>query len=138
MLPEYNVVYAGHNLSDAEREVPLVLAGCSPPPATLHTQVGSNDFTIPPRAVITGGGYSEGRFQALYQACAKAGGAITVPFFRTDNQLTDQLAAMGQGPAHASPEYPAAVTARLKAKLREVGVAPETNPSGTAGKTYWF
>ncbi|PYH81347.1 hypothetical protein BO82DRAFT_432687 [Aspergillus uvarum CBS 121591] len=140
MLPEYDVVYAGHNLPAAEQEVPLILAGKAPPASALHTQVGPNDFTIAPRAVITGGGYSEDRFQTLYQACANASGVLSVPFFRTDNHLTDQLAATGKGPAHSSSEYPAAVTARLKAKLREVGVAPGTteNPGSIAGKTYWF
>ncbi|PYI35082.1 hypothetical protein BP00DRAFT_363861, partial [Aspergillus indologenus CBS 114.80] len=96
MLPEYNaVVYAGHSLPAAEQEVPLILAGKAPPASALHTQVGPNDFTIAPRAVITGGGYSEDRFQTLYQACANASGVLPVPFLRTDNHLTDQLAATG-------------------------------------------
>ncbi|OOG00548.1 hypothetical protein ASPCADRAFT_502844 [Aspergillus carbonarius ITEM 5010] len=138
LLPEYNVVYAGHNLSAAEREVPLILAGSPPSASTLHTQVGSNDFTDPPRAVITGGGWNEERFQALYRACEEAtNGALPVPFFRTDNALTDRLAATGEGPAHSSPEYPAAVTQRLKDKLREAGVGAGEE-KGNAGGVFWF
>ncbi|PWY94554.1 hypothetical protein BO94DRAFT_609942 [Aspergillus sclerotioniger CBS 115572] len=134
LLPEYNVVYAGHNLSAAEREVPLILSGSPPPPSKLHTQIGSNDFTDPPRAVITGGGYNEERFQALYQACTAAkNGVPPVPFFRTDNGLTDRLAATGEGPAHASAEYPAAVTRRLKEKLREAGVGEGEGRGGCFG-----
>lgn len=98
---------------------------------------------MPPRAVILGGGWSEAAFQSMYSACAEACGgheSIHVPFLRTDNSLTDKLAATGQGPAHSSPQYPGAVAQRLKNKLQEVGLTPGSteNPGGIAGKDYWF
>ncbi|KAF9629178.1 hypothetical protein BFW01_g10381 [Lasiodiplodia theobromae] len=142
MLLEYDVVYAGHDIAAATKEVPKIISGSSPPSTSLYTQIGSNDFTVLPRAVITGGGYNEEAFQTLFQACAEACGsevALPVPFFRTDNALTDQLAAEGKGPAHSSPEYPKAMTNRLKARLREVGVGsgvlerPENR-----GKSFFF
>jgi hypothetical protein len=137
------VVYAGHDIRASAREVPLFLSGCPPPTLSLHTQVGSNDFIIPVRAVITGGGYDEERFQLLYQACLKACGSaanLPVPFFRTNNELTDQLAREGKGHEHSSAEYPKAVTERLKSKLRAAGIAPgmQEEEFGLTGEVYFF
>lgn len=46
----------------------------------------------------------------------------------------------GRWPAHSSPEYPEAVTHRLKGKLREVGMAPgvQTITSEIKGVNYFF
>lgn len=156
MLPEYNgkassnepnpfksnliklpVIYAGYNPTHTAHEVPLIISGNPPHPSSLHTQLSSNDFTIPPRAIITGGGYSNELFQELYQNCIQACGSqkdLPVPFFRTSNEITDRLAVEGKGPAHSSREYPAAVTERLKRKLREVGIAPGMKGDGGGGK----
>ncbi|KAB2568736.1 hypothetical protein DBV05_g12584, partial [Lasiodiplodia theobromae] len=77
MLPEFDVVYAGFDLPATLTEVPQILsshttASSSSPPAaaTLHTQLGSNDFTTRgfPRAVVAGGGYTDEAFNKLFQA----------------------------------------------------------------------
>ncbi|OJD29687.1 programmed cell death 6-interacting protein isoform x1 [Diplodia corticola] len=94
MLPEFNVIYAGFDLAASAKEVPQILSGSPPPSASLHTQVGSNDFQLAPRAVVTGGGYSDEAFQTLFQACVGACGsesALPVPFFRVDNAITSRL-----------------------------------------------
>lgn len=154
MLPEYDgtssfpprnhiltspVVYAGYNLAATANEVPQILSRSTPPSTSLHTQVGSNDFQIFPRAVIIGGGYSEEAFQTLFRACADACGseaALPVPFFRVDNSITKRLAAEGKGPAPPSPEYSRAIAERLKERLREVGVGEER--TGNRGKQFFF
>ncbi|KKY27168.1 hypothetical protein UCDDS831_g00915 [Diplodia seriata] len=101
MLPEYDVVYAGHSLPSSLHEVPLILAGTPPPAASLHTQLGSNDFSSFPRAVVTGGGYSDDEFSDLFNACVAACGGkesdLPVPFFRIDNAITKRLAKEGRG-----------------------------------------
>ncbi|KAJ5905094.1 uncharacterized protein N7473_002010 [Penicillium subrubescens] len=113
MLPEYN----GYNITKSAQEVPLIISGHPPHPSSLHTQLSSNDFTIPPRAIITGGVYSDELFQEFYHSCVKACGSkevLPVPFFRTSDEIADRLSVERKGPAHSSREYPAAVTERLK------------------------
>ena len=56
-------------------------------------------------------------------ACAGSKGKLGAAFFRTDNELTDRLVAAGKGPEKRTAGYPAAITKRLKDKMKEVGVA---------------
>lgn len=140
--PTRQVVYGGHDFDCAAKEVPQIISGSPPPASSLHTQVGSNDFTVFPRAVITGGGYSDEAFQTLYQACEKACGGqenLPVPFFRVDNALTDKLEAEGKGPTRGSPEYSKFIAQRLKDKLREAGVGAgvQERPENK-GKLFFF
>ncbi|KAL1640202.1 hypothetical protein SLS58_007153 [Diplodia intermedia] len=155
MLPEYDVVYAGHDLPSTLHEVPLILAGTPPPGASLHTQLGSNDFlTSPPRAVVAGGGYGDDAFRALFAACVAACGGnesdLPVPFFRVDNDVTARLAAEGRGPplpefgkgpaAAAVPgreEYSRAIAGRLKGRIGEV-VGEGVGEGEGRGKVFGF
>lgn len=63
-----------------------------------------------------------------------------MPFFRASNEITDRLAAEGKGPAHASSEYPAAITERLKNRLKEVGIGLGIEGRGTGrnGGIFFF
>jgi hypothetical protein len=56
------VIYACYNITHTKREIPLIISGHPPHPSSLHTQLSTNNFTIPPRAIITGGGYSDELF----------------------------------------------------------------------------
>jgi hypothetical protein len=138
------VVYFGHNIPAVKKEVPLILSGSSPDKATLHTQIGSNDFNTPPYAVVTGGGYDDAAFDGLYDACAEACGSpakLPVPFLRTSNEITARLAAEGKGPVdHVSPDYASAVVERLKEKLKAIGIAPglEIDRSKNRGERFLF
>jgi hypothetical protein len=96
-----------------KHDVPLIISGYPPSPSSLHTQLDCNDFAAPPRAIITGGGYSDEAFHELYQSCVEACGSmenLPVPFFRTSNELTDRLAAQEKVLAHSSSKYPEAIT----------------------------
>ncbi|KAF2012004.1 hypothetical protein BU24DRAFT_425827 [Aaosphaeria arxii CBS 175.79] len=134
LLPEYDAVYASHDLASAQREIPLIISGTLPSSPSLHSQLGSNDFTKPPRAIILGGAWSDQAFQDLKDACAQACDSrdkVPVPFFRADNKLTQQLWAEKKGPAQTSHDYAEAIASRLKAKLREVGIAPDIQEDGS-------
>jgi hypothetical protein len=87
--------------------------------------------------------YSDELFQELYHSCVKACGSkevLPVPFFRTSDEIADRLSVERKGPAHSSREYPAAVTERLKRKLREVGIAPgmKGDVVGGKGEVFFF
>ncbi|KAF4544361.1 Programmed cell death 6-interacting protein isoform x1 [Lasiodiplodia theobromae] len=151
MLPEFDVVYAGFDLPATLTEVPQILSNrTSPPPSsTLHTQLGSNDFTTNgfPRAVVAGGGYTDEAFNKLFQACVQACGGggsdedaklLPVPFFRVDNGITSRLVAEGKMPATGTPEYPAAIAGRLKERLREVGVVEGEGERRNGGSVFMF
>jgi hypothetical protein len=82
-------------------------------------------------------------FQELYQDCIKACGSkedIPVPFFRASREITTRLAAEGNGPVPSSSEYPAAITERLKNKLKEAGIGPgiEGHGTGSNGEISFF
>ncbi|KAK7701595.1 hypothetical protein SLS57_011680 [Botryosphaeria dothidea] len=119
-----------------------IISGSPPAAASLHTDVGSNDFTVPPRAVIAGGGYNDEAFETLYQGCVQACGSeanLPVPFFRVSNAITSRLEAEGKGPKIRTPEYPKAVANRLKDKLKEAGIGPGISEEpGNKGKTFFF
>ncbi|KAH7012372.1 hypothetical protein B0J12DRAFT_690277 [Macrophomina phaseolina] len=142
LFPEYNVVYAGYDLPATAREVPQILLGNPPATASLHTDVGSNDFTVPPRAIIIGAPYSDEDFQTLYQGCVEAFGSeanLPVPFFRVDKSLSAKLVAEGKSPKIGTPEYPQAIVNRMKEKLREAGIGSGLiEQSDSKGKILFF
>ena len=115
-------------MPEAIDELPSLLAGKATDTSSLHTQIGSNDFSRRPVAIVIGGGYDDESYDKLLDACGKACGGsrkeIGTVFLRADNNLTDRLVAEGKGPAKKTPEYSAAITKRLKDKLAELGIAP--------------
>lgn len=122
-------------------ELPLILSGKPPQPSSLHTQVASNDLSRHPVAVVVGGGYDDNAYGALRQACIEACGGsaknLGVAFFRADNELTERLVREGKGPEKRTKDYPAAITKRLKDKLREVGVADGLKEADV-GELFWY
>lgn len=88
-----------------------------------------------------GGGYDDNAYGALRQACIEACGGsaknLGVAFFRADNELTERLVREGKGPEKRTKDYPAAITKRLKDKLREVGVADGLKEADV-GELFWY
>ncbi len=140
MAPEYEVIYSAFLLPETMEELPKILSGNLPPASSLHTQVASNDFQRKPVAVIVGGGYDDEAYQSLHQKCIDACGGsakdLGIAFFRVDNQVTDRLVAEGKGPEKRKAGYSEAITARLKDKLSEVGVADGLREKDV-GELFW-
>lgn len=92
-------------------------------------------------AIVVGGGYDDNAYNALRQACIDACGGsarnLGVAFFRADNELTDRLVKEGKGPEKRTKDYPAAITKRLKDKLKEVGVADGLKQE-YVGELFWY
>ncbi|KAL0253259.1 hypothetical protein SLS55_010231 [Diplodia seriata] len=105
----------------------------------------NNTFTPPPRAVVTGGGYSDDAFSDLFNACVAACGGkesdLPVPFFRVDNTITERLAKEGSGPPLPDiggkvpgvverEGYAKAIAGRLKERIRGVEEGGEGKEGG--------
>lgn len=121
------MIYAGFDLDTTRSELPRLFIGdTSLVRQSLHTQIGTNDFqAVSPVAIAIGGGYDDDAFQKLHKAIVEAFETAGKPmfkyaYFRADNEITDRLYAEGRGPQKRTPEYPAAIVGRLKAKLKEV------------------
>ena len=139
------VLYSSFDLPATLQEVPLILSGNPPPADTLHTQIGANDFTNPPVAVVVGGGYNDEAYTALYSAILNACGAskkdIGVVFFRASNEITEDLVKEGKHAPRGSREYPVGILMRLKSKLRELGIAADVEggvKEANVGELFWY
>ena len=137
-----SVIYAAFLLPETLEELPQILAGTPPAAESLHTLVASNSFERRPVGIVIGGGYDDEAYKMLYDACVKACGGskkdLGVAFFRADNQLTDRLVAEGKGPEKRTKDYPAAITKRLKDKLRETGVASGKVKESDIGELFYY
>lgn len=85
-------------------EIPALLRG-EKPPSEHHENLGTRNYSKPPAAVVTGGGYDEAMVKDMRDAC---NGESNVPWLRPD---------MGALPPHG-PGYGAAMAEKVKACLR--------------------
>ncbi|KAL4949758.1 hypothetical protein BDW69DRAFT_188019 [Aspergillus filifer] len=68
LKPEYEVIHFVTSLEAAQADLPLLLAGRNP--QTTSSEVGTRNYSQPPRGVIFGRGYSPDVIQELKNSCA--------------------------------------------------------------------
>ncbi|KAL4967597.1 uncharacterized protein BDV14DRAFT_169616 [Aspergillus stella-maris] len=68
LKPEYEVIHFVTSIEAAQADLPLLLAGCNP--QTTSSEVGTRNYSQPPRGVIFGRGYSPDSVQELKKSCA--------------------------------------------------------------------
>jgi hypothetical protein len=86
-------------------EIPLLLAGQSLP---ASDNVGTQNYSKKPVAVVTGGGYYDERFKLMKDACEGKGG---VSWLRPD---------MGYPMPPLGPQYGAIMVERVKKEIKEL------------------
>jgi hypothetical protein len=89
--------------------IPSLLSG-NPPASPSEDQIGTQNYTRRPVAIVTGAGYDDAMIETMQEECKK-GGVEDVPFLRPDlNVPTPPL----------GPKYGAAMVARVKACISEL------------------
>ena len=106
------VIHTTLSLAQAKAEIPLLLGGKLLPPHTSSSElrIGSQNFDRPPVAIAIGASIGEDAVRQMREACA--GVNRGVPWLHADWNLA------GKGSAGIS--YGESISARLKARLREL------------------
>ncbi|KAJ4303036.1 hypothetical protein N0V90_001927 [Kalmusia sp. IMI 367209] len=81
-------------------EIPLLLSGKTPPNA--GDNLGSQEYSQVPRAVVAGGGFDDAMFEAMKKASDETAGAEKVPWLKLDK------ATLRPGQKTAGTERPSA------------------------------
>ncbi|KAL4937434.1 hypothetical protein BDV06DRAFT_202927 [Aspergillus oleicola] len=68
LKPEYEVIHFVTSLEAAQADLPLLLAGRNP--QSTSSDVGTRNYSQPPRGVIFGRGFSPDSIQVLKNSCA--------------------------------------------------------------------
>ncbi|KAJ5612517.1 hypothetical protein N7510_005711 [Penicillium lagena] len=73
LLPEYEAIHFLQSFEAAKAELPLLLAGRDPQVSEANDDnVGTHNYSQPPRAVILGRAFDEEQVEELRKACAGA------------------------------------------------------------------
>ncbi|KAE9371721.1 hypothetical protein N431DRAFT_484199 [Stipitochalara longipes BDJ] len=105
LLPEIEVIHVILSAEAGAAEIPLLLEGQSLPPSE---NVGSQNYSKKPVAIITGGGYDDARFKLMKDACEGKG---SVSWLRPD---------MGYPMPPLGPQYGATMVERVRKGIREL------------------
>ncbi len=96
-------------LDSCTKEIPLLLKG--EVPSNPDGQLGSGNWSVFPKAILFGGGYTDNDIAAVRKAVAEVDGARKIPWLRVD--VTKPAPPVGPG-------YGAAVVARAKEELKRL------------------
>ncbi|KAK1750129.1 hypothetical protein QBC47DRAFT_394651 [Echria macrotheca] len=80
--PEYEVVQMILGKA-AKEELPIYLRGEIP--ATKSSQLGSNNWAVPPRAILIGGAFNDAEVAELRQTVVDAGATRKIPWLHVDH-----------------------------------------------------
>lgn len=116
------VVHFVMNPTAGSAQIPPLLAGQSAP---SDSSLGSKNYSVPPVAVILGGGYDDAGIEQMMTATAGNSSAKHVPWLRPD--LTIPAPPLG-------PEYGKAMVQRVKAAMTEIQTKGEMNET----KVHWY
>lgn len=112
-IPKYShslVIHVILSTTSGVAEIPPLLASSQPSRSTTDN-IGSQNYTKPPQAVVTGAGYDEEAVETMRKACDTNGQGSKVPWLRPDTSIpTPPL----------GPKYGEAMTKRVKVCLREL------------------
>ncbi|KAF2114854.1 hypothetical protein BDV96DRAFT_600024 [Lophiotrema nucula] len=121
LSPDYEVIHVITSPEQGASEIPLVLSGKQPPDSSENP--GSQDYSRPAVAVVTGGGYDDATFSNMKDACKAF---PNVPWLRPD------MSKMKDMPPGTDPKaYAKASAARVKEMLDELGVGRKKTDDGT-------
>ncbi|RFU30486.1 hypothetical protein B7463_g5869, partial [Scytalidium lignicola] len=105
IVPEYEVVHTFLASDNAPVDLPVILRGESLPP---RENLGTQNYSRPVTAIITGGGYNDEMFNELREACT---GISHIPWLRPD---------LSGGPPVVTLGYSEKVAARVKETLKKL------------------
>jgi hypothetical protein len=108
------------SLEDGLRNLPLILSGSTP--ANIKSNLGSKNYSAPPRAIILGGGYDDAAIAQLREAVASSPGAVKIPWLKADPEK------MKAGPTPGTEEYCRAAASRMKSTLGSIPESGELGP----------
>ncbi|KUJ06907.1 uncharacterized protein LY89DRAFT_661557 [Mollisia scopiformis] len=107
LMPEYDVIHIILTPSAGITEIPSILSGSD---LDSNDNIGSQNYSKPAQAVVTGAGYDEEAVEKMRKACSAKGGS-RVPWLRPDTSIpTPPL----------GPKYGEAMVRRVKGCLREL------------------
>jgi len=98
------------SLEDGRTNIPLILSRRKP--SSQQSNLGSQDFSQVPRAVLLGGGYDDAAIEELRKTAMETPGRRKVPWLKADQQKT----AAGSQPG--TKEYVESIATRIKEALR--------------------
>ncbi|KAI5477146.1 hypothetical protein MNV49_006802 [Pseudohyphozyma bogoriensis] len=110
LAPEYSIMHLILSPEEGVEHLPLLLSNqAPPPPKNPARQLGTQDYSSPPQAILLGGGYEDSDIEVLRKACRDT--TQKVPWLKCDPSVpTPPL----------GPEYGKAVVERAKKRLREL------------------
>ncbi|EAL84206.1 hypothetical protein KXW98_005273 [Aspergillus fumigatus] len=118
LLPEYEVIHFIQSVEAAEAELPHLLAGRDPQ-SRYSNELGTHDYSRPPRAVIFGRGYEPQQVEELKE---KFAGVAKEPVAWVRGNPAD-VPAGGPGPDYA--QKVAADMKQVLKKWRDAGAKDE-------------
>jgi len=84
LLPEYEAIHVILASDAGVAEIPSVLRGQAPP--SNEENVGSRNYSAPPKAVVCGAGYDDEQLAQMRSAVEKEG-KVQVPWLRPDSSV---------------------------------------------------
>jgi hypothetical protein len=99
-----------------ESELPALLT--NKPPESPSSTLGSGDWTVPPRAFLLGGAYTDEDIQRLKELLEGTLGVRSIPWLRVDSSKPSPP---------IGPEYAVAVVARFKEVLKKLEAEGKLN-----------
>lgn len=106
------VTYFVMSVEDGIRNLPLLLSGSTP--VNDKSNLGSKNYSVPPKAIILGGGYDDGAIAQLREAVTNSPGTVKIPWLKADPDKTKA------GPTPGSEEYCRAAASRIKYTLGSI------------------
>ncbi|KAJ3474594.1 hypothetical protein NLG97_g9773 [Lecanicillium saksenae] len=125
LQPEYELVHFVKSTEAGVKDLPLVLNGSAP--ETKASTVGTGNIAGGATAIILGGGYDDGDYDAMRRAVDEA------PLERRPVWLRNDLSVAMPPPG---PEYGKAVVVRVKNLLDKL--EKQKSLDGSDSKEYWY
>ncbi|KAG4418694.1 hypothetical protein IFR04_008139 [Cadophora malorum] len=111
LQPECEVIHVILSTSAGVSDLPKLLAGQTPPTQDSDN-IGTQNYSQAPQAVVLGGGYDDEAVKTIRKACESVStGEKGVPWLRPDSSIP--VPPLG-------PKYGAAMVSRVKTALREL------------------